>query len=131
VDCISHPGLNRLGPIQKTIAEANAWAALKPALGVDYSLIRADVEHDRALLYDFNHEFFAVLRSDRGAEGKELVIVGAAGHNSRPHIDQIFAFAKERGFWRVRAHTMHPEAMLRMSKHHGTVKGETVIYGVL
>lgn len=116
---------------QEALTET-AWAALSEALGVDLPLIRAEVDSGRSVLISWgNGEFFTVLRDEVGALGKELVIVAAAGRNSMAYMDHIRDSAKAQGYASIRAHTMRPDAMLRMTRHWGTQRAETVIRAVL
>ncbi|KZK70285.1 hypothetical protein [Shewanella baltica] len=112
--------------------EALAWEKLAPALGDDLRTIISEVHQGKAQLIAWgDNEFFTVLRGEVAANGKELVIVAAAGKNSLPHLETIHTQAKAQGFASVRLHTQRPEAMLRMGKRFGYQKAETILRAVL
>ncbi|MEL4295865.1 hypothetical protein [Shewanella xiamenensis] len=124
-------GGSRLPINQKEIA-ALAWEKLAPALGDDLRTIQSEVQQGAAQLIAWgDNEFFTVLRGEVAANGKELVIVAAAGKNSLPYLDTIHKQAKAQGFASVRLHTKRPEAMLRMGKRFGYEKAETILRAVL
>lgn len=124
-------GGSRLPVDQKEIA-ALAWEKLAPALGDDLRTIQSEVHRGVAQLIAWgNSEFFTVLRGEVEANGKELVIVAAAGKNSLPHLEEIHKQAKAQGFASVRLHTKRPEAMLRMGKRFGYQQAETILRAVL
>ncbi len=111
---------------------ALAWQKLAPALGDDLRIIQSEVQQGAAQLIAWGEaEFFTVLRGETAANGKELVIVAAAGKNSMPHLRTIHQHAKAQGFVSVRLHTMRPESMLRMGKSLGYEKAETILRAVL
>lgn len=109
-----------------------AWQKLAPALGDDLRTIQSEVHRGVAQLIAWgNNEFFTVTRGEQAANGKELVIVAAAGKNSLPHLHTINQQAKAQGFASVRLHTMRPESMLRMGKSLGFEKAETILRAIL
>ena len=121
----------RLLATEKEI-EALAWEKLAPALGDDLRTIISEVHQGKAQLIAWgDNEFFTVLRGEVAANGKELVIVAAAGKNSVHYLDTIHSQAKAQGFASVRFHTKRPEAMLRMGKVLGYQKAETILRAVL
>lgn len=127
----SRGGDCRLLATEKEI-EALAWEKLAPALGDDLRIIQSEVHQGVAQLIAWgNNEFFTVVRGETAANGKELVIVAAAGKNSLPHLETIHTQAKAQGFASVRLHTQRPEAMLRMGKRFGYQKAETILRAVL
>ncbi|ABV36808.1 hypothetical protein Ssed_2199 [Shewanella sediminis HAW-EB3] len=105
------------------------WRLLETALGDDLPEIQQEVTDGRSILTSWGNEFFAVLRDEQAAKGKELVIVAAAGKNSQKHTFEIMRQAKLQGYYSVRLHTLKPEPMLRMSKAAGLglVRAETVL----
>ncbi|MGI2072635.1 hypothetical protein [Shewanella baltica] len=120
-----------LSAIEKEIT-AQAWTRLAPALCDDLRIIQSEVNQGRAQLIAWgNAEFFTVLREEIAANGKELVIVAAAGKNSIQYLDVIHKQAAAQGFASVRLHTMRPDSMLRMGKSLGYQKAETILRAVL
>ena len=105
------------------------WQQLEAALGDDLAEIQQEVAIGRSLLTSWGNEFFAVLRDEQSAKGKELVIVAAAGKHSQKHTAEIMRLAKSQGYYSVRLHTLKPEPMLRMSKAAGLglARAETVL----
>lgn len=119
-------------PSFKEEITATAWQKLAPALGDDLRIIQSEVHQGAAQLIAWGGgEFFTVLREETAANGKELVIVAAAGKNSLQHLQTIHQQAKAQGFASVRLHTMRPESMLRMGKGLGYEKAETILRAVL
>ncbi|MBO2692148.1 hypothetical protein I6M59_10370 [Shewanella algae] len=117
---------------QKTLALA--WEKLAPALGSDLRTIQREVKQGVAQLAMWgDHEFFTVLRPEVCAQGKELVIVAAAGKNSLKYLAEIKRLAIEQGFYSIRLHTLKPAAMLRMSDsvNLGFAPAETILRAVL
>ncbi|WP_394131654.1 hypothetical protein [Shewanella maritima] len=109
-----------------------AWNKLAFALGDDLRTIQSEVQQGISQLYSFNHgEFFAVLREEIASNGKELVIVAAAGKNSMPCINEIHRKAKANGFYSIRLHTLRPKPMLKMGAHLGFKPAETILRAVL
>ena len=111
-----------------------AWQALAPALGADIELIRHEVDNGQAQLIAWGDgELFTVTRGEHSAEGKELVIVAAAGRNMTPYIQQIHESAKAQGYYSVRVHTKRPKAMLKISQRAalGYQPQETILRAVL
>ncbi|BAJ02156.1 hypothetical protein [Shewanella violacea] len=107
------------------------WRLLADALGDDLNIIKSEVDKGRSLLTTWGNEFFVVLREEKTDQGRELVIVAAAGKNSKPHLHSIYEQAKLNGFASIRVHTLRPEAMLRMSRAWGFKRCETIIKAVL
>ena len=115
-------------------SQALAWQLLAPALGSDLRIIQSEVKQGAAQLIGWgDNEFFTVLRDEKSANGKELVIVAAAGKNSLKYIAEIKRLAKAQGFCSVRLHTLKPEPMLRMSRsaNLGFAPAETILRAVL
>ena len=109
-----------------------AWVKLAPALGDDLRIIQSEVSAGRAQLIAWGeNEFFTVTRAEQDANGKELVIVAAAGKNSLIYLDKIHKQAAAQGFASVRLHTMRPDSILRMSKSLGYQRAETILRAVL
>lgn len=109
--------------------DCHIWQLLASALGDDLAEIQREVAQGRAILTQWNNEFFAVLRDEHSAKGKELVIVAAAGKHSQKHTLEIMRLAQSQGYYSVRLHTLKPEPMLRMSNAAGLglVRAETVL----
>lgn len=105
------------------------WRLLETALGSDTPIIKREVEQGRSILTQWNNEFFVVLRDEQTTLGKELVIVAAAGKNSRSHLPEILRQAELQGYKSVRLHTLKPEPMLRISKAAGLgfARAETIL----
>ncbi|GCF88768.1 MULTISPECIES: hypothetical protein [unclassified Shewanella] len=122
----------RLLPTEKEKIAALAWEKLAPALNDDLRIIQSEVQQGVAQLIAWGDcEFFTVVRGETAANGKELVIVAAAGKNSVHYLETIHTQAKAQGFASVRFHTKRPEAMLRMGKVLGYEKAETILRAVL
>jgi hypothetical protein len=113
--------------------DCHIWQLLEAALGDDLAEIQQEVAEGRSLLTHWNNEYFAVLRDEHVAKGKELVIVAGAGKNSQKHTFDLMQQAKSQGYYSVRLHTLKPEPMLRMSKSAGLgfERAETILRRVL
>ena len=105
------------------------WRLLASALGDDLLEIQQEVTEGRSILTVWGNEFFVVLRDEQTTSGKELVIVAAAGRNSKKHLPEILRQAQSQGYKSVRLHTLKPEPMLRISKAAGLgfERAETIL----
>ena len=111
---------------------AVAWDMLADALGDDLRTIISEVEQGISELYSWGGgEFYTVLRAENTSNGRELVIVGAAGKNSMSYLTEIHKRAKKGGFKSIRLHTLKPKPMLRMGKSLGYAPAETILRAVL
>lgn len=111
---------------------ALAWQKLAGALGDDLRIIQREVTQGISQLYSWgNGEFFTVLREEHDENGRELVIVAAAGKNSIKYLSEIHRRAKINGINTIRLHTLKPKAMLRMGHSLGYAPAETILRAVL
>lgn len=116
---------------QKTQID-KAWCLLAPALGDDLRIIQSEVCRGVSQLLSWgNGEFYTVLRGETAANGRELVIVAAAGKDSVKYLAEIHRRAKLQGFKTTRFHTKRPAPMLRMGKGLGYEPAETILRAVL
>lgn len=111
---------------------ATAWQKLAVALGDDLRTIQREVEQGISQLYSWGDgEFFTVIREEQDLNGRELVVVAAAGKNSIKYLAEIHRRAKSHGIKSVRLHTLKPKAMLRMGRSLGYAPAETILRAVL